>query len=277
MIAAQQEIIRQELEAGTGAAIALAVDATGARTGLRIWFADLEERHGPVAQLRPHGLRGYRVVLGFGAFAGAVVRQIQKADEEGVALARALVASIGPTVHLDLFGQQREDWQVESGAFQITATARGMPTDPAEAVSRICRDVIVPLMGAMAELIGYDVIEEATPNGAMEGAILLSTVHRRERNPRNRLLCIRLHGEKCSGCRLEPKSVYGEAGGILEVHHLEPLSLLGEPRRYNPATDLVPLCPNCHRAVHTRKPAPLSLSELRAILSACSIGESAYG
>lgn len=278
MIAARRDIILMEIAAGTGAEIGMSVDTSGTRTGLRIWFSDLGERHGPITQLRPHGLNGYRVTLGFGNFAGEVLHQIGSAEEEDLALARALVASIGTTAEVDLSGQRHDDWQVDSGAFRIIATARGLPKEQDEAVARVCRDVIVPLMGAMAELIGYDVIEEeAMVDGAMEGAVLLSTVRRRERNPRNRLLCIRIHGEACLGCGLEPRSVYGEAGGILEVHHLEPLSLLGEARRYDPATDLVPLCPNCHRAVHTRKPKPLSLSELRSILSAYDGWEAAHG
>lgn len=66
MLSARQTLIREELEAGTGAAIGMAVDGSKTRTGLRIWFADLEERHGPVAELRPHGLKGYAVTLGFG-------------------------------------------------------------------------------------------------------------------------------------------------------------------------------------------------------------------
>lgn len=269
MISDRQDIIRMELEAGTGAAIGMAVDQSGTRTGLRLWFADLDERHGPVAELRPYGIRGYRVALGFGKFAGEVVRQIQAAGAEDVGLARALVASISPAVDLQISGHGRDDWHVDSGAFKITATARGLPDDQDQAVAKVCQDVIVPLMAAMAELIGYDVIEEEEDEDrahAHEGAILISTIRRRERNPRNRLLCIRLHGEKCACCGIEPRSVYGEAGSIIEVHHLEALSLLAVPRAYDPAIDLAPLCPNCHRAVHTRRPIPFSLSELQALM-----------
>lgn len=266
MISDRQDIIQRELEAGTGAAIGIAVDKSGTRTGLRLWFADLDERHGPVAELRPYGIRGYRVTLGFGKFSGEIVRQIRAACAEDVGLARALVASISPAVDLDLSGQGRDDWHVDSGAFKITAIARGFPDDQDEAVGTVCRDVIVPLMAAMAELIGYDVIDEEDGAHAYEGAILVSTIRRRERNPRNRLLCIRLHGEKCACCGIEPRSVYGEAGGIIEVHHLEALSLLAAPRPYDPAIDLAPLCPNCHRAVHTRRPIPFSLSELQALM-----------
>lgn len=267
MISGRQDIIRKELEAGTGAAIGMADDQSGKRTALRLWFDDLDERHGPVAELRPHGLRGYRVVLGFGSFSGEIIQQIRSAGEEDVGLARALVASICPAVELDLSGQHRDDWRVDSGAFRITAIARSLADDQDEALIKVCRDVLVPLMAAMAELIGYDVIEEEEPEAhALEGAILLSTIRRRERNPRNRLLCIRLHGEKCVCCGLEPKTVYGQAGGIIEVHHLEALSLLSAPRPYDPAVDLAPLCPNCHRAAHTRRPVPWSLPELRTMM-----------
>jgi 5-methylcytosine-specific restriction protein A len=276
VISASQGIIQQEIEAGTGAAIGMAVDGSGMRTALRLWFEDLEERYGPVVELKPFGLRGYRVRLAFGRFAGEVVRKIQSAADEDVRLARALVASIGSQVELDLGGQTRDDWQVASGAFTITATVRGMPAQPEAAMPLVCRDVIVPLMGAMAELIGYDVIEQdAEDEHEMEGSVLLAVVKRRERNPRNRLLCIRLHGERCACCGLEPRSIYGDAGGIIEVHHVEPLSLLGAPRAYDPATDLLPLCPNCHRAVHTRRPVPLAPDELRTLLNSQTAAQAA--
>lgn len=265
MISGRQDAIRAELQSGTGAAIDMSIDQTGVRTGLRLWFADLGERHGPIAELRPYGMHGYRVTVGLGKFAGEIVRQIQSASEEDVALARALVASIDPDVVLELSGQDRNSWHVSSGAFKITATTRGLLSKDDEAVRAVCRDIIVPVMAAMAELIGYDVIvdEEDFAQG-FEGAVLVSILRRRERNPRNRLLCIRLHGEKCGCCGLDPKSVYGdEAGGIIEVHHLQPLSQLSVPRPYDPELDLIPLCPNCHRAVHTRRPIPLSISELR--------------
>lgn len=264
MIAGRQEKIRAELEAGTGAAIGMAVDQSGLRTGLRLWFDDLDDRHGPVVEMKPFGMRGYRVTLGFGKFAGEVIRQIQAAGPDDVGLARALVNSIEGTVDLDLSGQPRSDWVIDSGAFTITATARGLVADPDEAVTLVSRDIVVPLMAAMAELIGYDVIEEEeAEEAAYEGAILVSTVRRRERNPRNRLLCIRIHGERCQCCGFKPKSFYGEIGSIIEAHHLEALSLLDAPRPYDPATDLVPLCPNCHRAVHTRRPVPFSLEDVR--------------
>ncbi len=272
MIANKKNLIVRELEEGTGAAIAAKVDLSGIRSSLRIWFLDLDEKHGPVAELRPYGLKGHQVVLTFGNFSREVIAEIQKASFEDIQLARALVTSIRVGVVVEIYGQNISEWKVMDGAFQMTATLRDLE-HPFEdmAVILTCRDVIVPIMAAMAELIGYDIVEESVDNDlpAFEGAIRRSVINRRERNPRNRLLCIRIHGEKCKACGVEPKKVYGEAGSIIEVHHLEPLASLIESRSYDPLVDLVPLCPSCHRAVHARRPLPYSIEELKSQMEAC--------
>jgi 5-methylcytosine-specific restriction protein A len=269
MLWAKKDLILRELAEGTGAAIAATVDFSGLRSYMRIWFGDLDQKHGPVAELRAHGLRGHRVTLTFGNFSGEVLSQIREASPEDVQLARALVESIGPEVEVEIPGQEILDWKVTDGKFRLIATVRNHENALDDsAVTETCREVIVPIMAAMAELIGYDVIEETTDEEmpAYEGAIAQSVVRRRERNPRNRLLCIRIHGERCFACGVDPKMTYGAAGGIVEVHHLEPVAMLVAPRPYNPRTDLVPLCPNCHRAVHTKRPVPIGLEELKRIL-----------
>lgn len=273
MIGDKRDLILRELSEGTGAAFAAMEDRNGLRHGLRIWFADLDEKHGPVAELRPFGLKGYQVNLFFGNFSGEVIGQIRKAAQEDVQLARALVASIRAGIAIEIPGQDLHGWCVVDGGFRIRATIRDQEHPHEEAaLIMTCRDVIVPMMAAMAELIGYDLIgeQETDETPAFEGAVLQSVVKRRERNPRNRLLCIRIHGEKCAACGLEPKAKYGEAGSIIEVHHLESLALLSEARPYDPRVDLIPLCPGCHRAVHTRRPVPFSLKELTELMEACN-------
>jgi 5-methylcytosine-specific restriction protein A len=209
------------------------------------------------------------VSLSFGNFSGEVIEQIRNASPEDIQLARVLVASIRPDIEIGVSGQSLACWTVTNGSFQMTAKVRDieLPLDDA-AVVATCHEVIVPMMAAMAELIGYDLVDEPPEQEgpALEGAVLQSLVLKRERNPRNRLLAIRLHGEKCFACGLEPLQLYGEAGSIIEVHHLEPVSLLAEPRPYDPLTDLVPLCPNCHRAVHTRRPLPFSIHEIQGLM-----------
>lgn len=266
MLAQKVELIGDALAQGTGADIGIRVLDLGRRKGLRIWFNDLGERHGPVAVLKPYGLKSHHISLEFGSFSAGVLRLISEASMEDLILARALVKSVESVAELDILGQSSDEWKIESGEFRIEAVYRhdaSLPYDD-EAIIATCKEVITPLMGAMAELIGYDSIDETavaeTP--AVEGGISRAVILRRERNPRSRLLCLRIHGTQCSCCGLDPETRYGDAGGIIEVHHQEPLSMLVNPRTYDPETDLVPLCPNCHRAVHTRRPWPLTLKEL---------------
>ncbi|WP_324754345.1 HNH endonuclease [Roseovarius sp. Pro17] len=266
MITAKRQLIADALLTGTGAEVALAINNDGLRSGMRLWFADLDERHGPIAEIKPHGLKSHRVRLTFGNFSGAVIRQIGKAPIEDQQLARALISSISAEHEVSIQGQDLEDWIIADGSFHLQAIVRhvtGPDTD--DAVRRTCQEVVVPAMAAMAELIGYDVvdIDAVEDMTAFEGAVHPAYVKRRERNPRNRLLCIRIHGDRCAACGIEPRLTYGVEIAIMEVHHLEPLANLVEPRPYDPAIDLIPLCPSCHRAVHTRRPVPLSIAELQ--------------
>ncbi|MDV7141765.1 HNH endonuclease [Tropicimonas sp. TH_r6] len=269
MLKDHADLIASELSEGTGASVALSIVASGVRSGLDIWFQDLEKRHGPIVELRPHGLRAHRVQLRFGNFSKQILKQISEAPTEDIQLARSLVTSIGGEANVEISGQNLECWTIDDGRFTIEATLRHETTaEGGDAIVATCREVIVPIMAAMAELIGYDqIVPEGTP-GELEGALSLALVRRRERNPRNRLLCLRLHGYRCNCCGLDPQVKYGSAGKVLEVHHLQPVSQLSDEKRYNPKTDLVPLCPNCHRAVHTRRPTPYSIEELTSMMGA---------
>jgi 5-methylcytosine-specific restriction protein A len=267
MLKNSSELIASELTEGTGAAIALKPSPKGLRTGLDIWFTDLQRNHGPVIELRPHGLKSHRVLLYLGNFAGGILTQIANAPPDDVLLARSLVSSIRPDANVTIPGQSPDSWTIKDGKFTIIATLRHeMAADNEVAIVSTCRDIIVPLMAAMAELIGYDEVAPEVCEGETEGAVRRIDVLRRERNPRNRLLCLRIHGARCKCCSKDPLDLYGEAGKIIEVHHLQPLAQLGTPRPYDPRTDLVPLCPDCHRAVHTRRPTPLSLIELQTLM-----------
>ena len=267
MLDQHKDIIAAELFEGTGASIAVKPFKIDRRQALKIWLHDLGEKAGPVAEMKRGGFLSHRVTLSFGAFSQDVIDQIAGAAEEAEKLARTLVRCAAEASDLAVTGQSLDDWTVRDGAFEIVADCRHEDSRAAteEAVLDTCRSVVIPLMAAMTELIGYDSVDDPIETEApeIEGALVPSVIIRRERSPRNRLACLRIHGHACKGCGLAPESVYGSAGGIIQVHHLEPLSLIEEPRLYDPATDLIPLCPNCHRAVHTQKPYPLTLEELR--------------
>jgi 5-methylcytosine-specific restriction protein A len=68
-------------------------------------------------------------------------------------------------------------------------------------------------------------------------------------------------------CGFDFEKVYGEHGsGFTEVHHLKPLSELGKETKVDPITDMVVVCPNCHRMIHRNKDNILSLGELTEIV-----------
>jgi 5-methylcytosine-specific restriction protein A len=54
--------------------------------------------------------------------------------------------------------------------------------------------------------------------------------------------------------------------GFVHVHHVTPVSEIGPGYVVNPATDLVPLCPNCHAMAHRSSP-PLAVEALKKLLA----------
>ena len=261
------EKLRAVLERGTCADFYVRADASQVRAGLTACFLDLGVGGGPVVALRPSGLRRHVVTLRFGRFARPCIDQMAAAPTERLTTARALLARAAAAGTCVIFpNQSLDDWRVTGADFAVEVLVKNIEAPGSEeAVIQTAEMVMVPLMAALAELIGYEDVEPEEYDE--EGRITETVVHRRERSARNRLLCLSIHGHRCAACGVEPGEVYGDAGTIIEVHHLEPVSLLAEPRPYDPAVDLVPLCPNCHRAVHTRRPAPWTVEDIRERLS----------
>ena len=102
--------------------------------------------------------------------------------------------------------------------------------------------------------------------GYPEGAVSQVLVNRYERDPRNRKAAIALHGKICMACGFNFQEIYGELGDdYIVVHHLTPVSAMGEDYIVDPEKDLVTICANCHAMVHRRNP-PLTINELKRLL-----------
>lgn len=74
-------------------------------------------------------------------------------------------------------------------------------------------------------------------------------VNRYERDPVERLKCIKQYGNKyeCLVCGMNFEKVYGELGrDFIHVHHIVPLSNEGKDDSIN----MIPICPNCHAMIH---------------------------
>ncbi|MXP30646.1 HNH endonuclease [Erythrobacter jejuensis] len=190
------------------------------------------------------------------------------ADDESHELAISLIESIeGDARALEFPRPEARRWSLDS-EFTLNIVSKRAKHDNAEdRIRGLASEIIVPVMAAMAELNGYDTVGEVECDAEMEGAIRVSTIRRRERNPRNRLLAIRIHGTICKVCGEDHGRQFGFEDSLVEIHHSQPLSLSDEGRLYDPRTDLVPLCPTCHRAAHRRRPLPFTVEELQSMLS----------
>jgi 5-methylcytosine-specific restriction enzyme A len=108
--------------------------------------------------------------------------------------------------------------------------------------------------------------ELSAPTQYFEGAIRTIAVNAYERDPRARRACIDHYGSTCAACGFNFAKIYGPLGeGYIQVHHVVPLSTVGQGYVVDPVKDLRPVCPNCHAMLH--KPAEvLSVQELKRLL-----------
>ena len=101
-----------------------------------------------------------------------------------------------------------------------------------------------------------------------EGAEEYAASVKYERNPKARAECLAAHGTACAVCGIDFGKEYGpEFAGKIEVHHIVPLHLIGTEYTVDPVKDLVPVCPNCHTALHSKKDGVYTVEELKAIRS----------
>ena len=111
-------------------------------------------------------------------------------------------------------------------------------------------------------------IQALNVDSLWEGARKKIVVNKYERNIIAREKCIEMHGCQCTICGMDFEKIYGEIGkGFIHIHHIIPISEIGKNYRINYATDLVPVCPNCHAMLHHGKNGRvLTIDELKQIV-----------
>ena len=93
------------------------------------------------------------------------------------------------------------------------------------------------------------------PNQYFEGATSRIEINAYERDRQARDACIKHYGTCCFICGFSFGATYGkEFEEYIHVHHLCPLSEIGEEYRVDPVKDLRPVCPNCHAVIHLGRP-----------------------
>lgn len=107
---------------------------------------------------------------------------------------------------------------------------------------------------------------ELPPGTYIEGAVKQILVNAYERDQNARRACLANYGPSCAVCGFGFAEKYGVIGkGFIHIHHLKPLSEIGESYRLDPVRDLRPVCPNCHAMLHRQSP-PFSIDELKVML-----------
>ena len=97
----------------------------------------------------------------------------------------------------------------------------------------------------------------------IEGQPSIVTITTYDRSRPARQDCIGYYGYDCGVCGFNFETEYGDLGKYyIEVHHLKPISEIGEEHEIEPIRDLRPVCANCHAMLHRKKPV-LSIEELR--------------
>ncbi|OWT68257.1 HNH endonuclease [Achromobacter sp. HZ28] len=132
-----------------------------------------------------------------------------------------------------------------------------------------------------AQLIRHGVLTYSEESGISEGdgsgieeaeeGKLVTRIHRhRERDPRlvreAKAQALRKHGRLfCAACSFDFSERYGAIGaGIIDVHHTTPVHTM-QPGAVTKVIDLVLLCSNCHRIVHSKRQW-LTLDEVKSAL-----------
>lgn len=264
--------------------------------GLRIVARSKQPSGGwPAFELRPADTPreisfGVHVTLGWrsitfslmpGAFAGPLVTAMGEADEGAKQTFAALVdicTRARGSVSLEVDGAgidplRPESWPTDwrRAGLVLMRSPAAVNTDDHDENNRELSIWTHRYLSLALALMPVEELEPETvlnPEGLPEGAKIRVETNRYERSRINRGACIELHGDSCLACKFNFGETYGEAGrGFIHVHHVTPVSKIGPDYRVNPATDLIPLCPNCHAMAHRFDP-PASVEELRKLLPA---------
>jgi 5-methylcytosine-specific restriction protein A len=121
-----------------------------------------------------------------------------------------------------------------------------------------------------------DALEQVRSYRASEGKVSYRLHRTLERDRKVIALrkadALKLHGKlECEACDFDFRATYGARGsGYIEAHHTNPVHAMTEGDE-TAVEDLVLLCSNCHRMIHTAKPW-LTLDQLKALLGQHSRG-----
>ncbi len=90
-------------------------------------------------------------------------------------------------------------------------------------------------------------------NKYYEGAVEKVIVNKYERSAVAKKKCLKHYGTQCKICGFKFSDKYGkEFKNKIHIHHIKPISEIGEEYKIDPINDLIPVCPNCHMILHSK-------------------------
>jgi len=272
----------EQLTLGLVRKFGLSLSATAQRDEsadvIRFFSDDLDRDEGFSTSVRI-GWRRFSARFEPGIFAGPLLREMSEASPENRKQASSFIRLAGErdlTFEATVNGASQTDLSLDTWPDIWESMSINIRTKPVELdhedeaqISRMVFDVASIIFGIVVPLLpteDVDLFEESPTAGLPEGSKSTVEVNRYERSKINRAACITAKGCACLVCGFDFRQKYGDIGEeYIHVHHIIPVSKLGEGYAIDPIDDLVPLCPNCHAMVHRRSP-PLSIDELKLLM-----------
>ena len=116
-------------------------------------------------------------------------------------------------------------------------------------------------------LLSSDPVSKQEQSESIEGARIQITATIYERDVENRKKCLKKWGTACQICGFDAAKKYGEEfSDMIHVHHINPLSAVGEAHIIDPENDLILVCPNCHMILHAKKNGVYKPDEVKDML-----------
>lgn len=107
-------------------------------------------------------------------------------------------------------------------------------------------------------------INELPEEFLVEGNVVEVYSNKYERNIEARKQCLAYYGFSCQICGFDFGKVYGQEFKYqIHVHHIVPISEIKEEYVVDPIKDLIPVCPNCHMALHSKQNGVYTPTELK--------------
>ncbi len=219
--------------------------------------------HGFVIKIHDDYL-SWKVGIHFDAFSGPLLSTMQEryiSRQEGLNAYLDLAKTKNNTFSLLINGRSEfptdsEDWQDID--FKLSKTYFSLENE-FETLSSVLLDFMCVILFLIVEATEW---EEDGYEGREEGALISVISNKYERSRYNRAICLKFYGFQCRGCGDFMQEKYELGVNVIHVHHIVPVSKMGSSYKLDPIRDLVPMCPNCHYASHTKNP-PIPVDEIR--------------